>query len=278
MIMNTPFLNFFLKFPTQSIDPLNIEAIGLHYRQKSFDDGGVPIPSWRVMMFHTPVEIRWNNDYTICQKNDLFIFPPNTHVRYSSLDEECFDSSWVRFAGTLADTFVANHNLPCNKAIAFDTSEESDLWVSLLLDTCQQNAVDHEILHHLFNIWLKVIKKQHQSIDQTRIPGNIEKSRNYIEIHYLEKLSLSRLAQEAGMSKTYFCNQFSKHYKISPGEYQIRLKLQHAVHLLENRNLNISDIADQCGYKDVYYFSRQFKERLGRSPNNYRKEKMSAVN
>ena len=37
-------------------------------------------------------------------------------------------------------------------------------------------------------------------------------------------------------------------------------------------------IADRCGYADVYYFSRQFKKLSGVSPGLFRKKEMELVN
>ncbi len=46
--------------------------------------------------------------------------------------------------------------------------------------------------------------------------------------------------------------------------------LQNHVRLLESQ-LNISEVAQEFGHRDIVFFSRQFKQVLGRSPRTYRR-------
>ena len=41
--------------------------------------------------------------------------------------------------------------------------------------------------------------------------------------------------------------------------------------LISDENLNIGEIAIECGYDSVYAFSRAFKNMVGMSPNKFRK-------
>jgi transcriptional regulator GlxA family with amidase domain len=50
----------------------------------------------------------------------------------------------------------------------------------------------------------------------------------------------------------------------------IRRRIQRAATLLSESSLTISQIADAMGYRDVYFFSRQFKQKMGQSPRTYR--------
>ena len=39
---------------------------------------------------------------------------------------------------------------------------------------------------------------------------------------------------------------------------------------LRNSSATLETIAHELGYRDVYFFSRQFKQKTGITPNNYR--------
>ena len=56
----------------------------------------------------------------------------------------------------------------------------------------------------------------------------------------------------------------------SPIDFFIHLKMEEACRLLRLTTRRISDIANELGYKDQYYFSRLFKKKIGVSPRNYR--------
>lgn len=53
--------------------------------------------------------------------------------------------------------------------------------------------------------------------------------------------------------------------------YFTQLKMNQAVWYLQYTDDSISDVAERFGYKDVYYFSRMFKQKMGKSPRNYRR-------
>jgi AraC-like DNA-binding protein len=39
---------------------------------------------------------------------------------------------------------------------------------------------------------------------------------------------------------------------------------------MKNGDLTLEEIAEQCGFTDVYYFIRQFRKRMGITPGRYR--------
>ena len=57
---------------------------------------------------------------------------------------------------------------------------------------------------------------------------------------------------------------------MSPKKLIISLRMKKALELLKNENYTISEIADKLGYKNQFYFSKEFKEYYGVSPINYK--------
>ncbi|MFD3014289.1 helix-turn-helix domain-containing protein, partial [Streptococcus agalactiae] len=57
----------------------------------------------------------------------------------------------------------------------------------------------------------------------------------------------------------------------SPQQFLIQYRLSKACALLKNRNLNLSDIAEQIGYSNQFNFSAAFKRQYGISPRQWRK-------
>jgi two-component system response regulator YesN len=52
--------------------------------------------------------------------------------------------------------------------------------------------------------------------------------------------------------------------------YVLHLRLMHAVNLIENTDLAVSEIADASGFYDVAYFSSYFKKHFGITPTKYK--------
>jgi AraC-like DNA-binding protein len=57
---------------------------------------------------------------------------------------------------------------------------------------------------------------------------------------------------------------------VTHADFIVEARLNRARQLLLESTLSVSQIADELGYEDVFFFSRQFKERTGRTPTEYR--------
>lgn len=92
----------------------------------------------------------------------------------------------------------------------------------------------------------------------------------WMETHYAQHFSLDSLSEMANMSRRNFSRRFKAAIGKSAFNYSLELKMKGARELLKNTNLNLQDIADQLGFKDNAYFSRQFKKENKITPSAYR--------
>jgi AraC-like DNA-binding protein len=81
---------------------------------------------------------------------------------------------------------------------------------------------------------------------------------------------LRELATAAGVSVTHYSAIFRRHTGFSPIDYLIRLRVQHACWLLDTTRMSVGEVAEQCGYRDPYYFTRCFRRVMGCAPRTYR--------
>lgn len=65
---------------------------------------------------------------------------------------------------------------------------------------------------------------------------------------------------------------FVKHTGIPPMEYVIKCRIERASFLLKYTDMTIAEIAYELNYKNVFYFSRQFKQITGIPPGAYREK------
>lgn len=83
--------------------------------------------------------------------------------------------------------------------------------------------------------------------------------------------AIADLAAQAGYSPDHFSRVFRDIMGQSPRDYLVNARIDRARQLLSESSLTVSQVADALGYRDVYFFSRQFKQRTGQSPTQYRK-------
>ena len=109
-------------------------------------------------------------------------------------------------------------------------------------------------------------------------PDNIPSKTNMIAIQAAEYLSdeqhnfrsIQNVAKHFSLSRNHFTRIFTDFWHISPQDYQIAQRIRRARQLLSSTNSSLSEIANQLGYSDRFFFSRQFKEKTGLSPGIYR--------
>ncbi|TPE67343.1 AraC family transcriptional regulator [Halalkalibacterium halodurans] len=98
----------------------------------------------------------------------------------------------------------------------------------------------------------------------------IEQVVEYIHHHYMEPMTVKKLADMSGMGVKPFSYLFKKYIGMFPIDYLIQYRLKRAKNLLVSSNSSIADIAESIGYLDALYFSRLFKKHIGCSPTAFR--------
>jgi AraC family transcriptional regulator, arabinose operon regulatory protein len=89
---------------------------------------------------------------------------------------------------------------------------------------------------------------------------------NYVREHPAAWFKIIDLANRAQMSPRYFSAKFKQLMGVNAQEYEIQCRLERARFLLHYGGLTVSETADALGYKDVYFFSKQFKKYVGKNP------------
>jgi AraC-like DNA-binding protein len=79
-------------------------------------------------------------------------------------------------------------------------------------------------------------------------------------------LSVSALAEHAGMSKSSFHAHFKAVTGLTPGQYQKDIRLLEARRLILEGGQAISSVAFDVGYESPAHFSRDYARKFGRSP------------
>jgi AraC family transcriptional regulator, arabinose operon regulatory protein len=85
------------------------------------------------------------------------------------------------------------------------------------------------------------------------------------------RVSVEALAEEAGLSASQFTRRFRAFTGVSPARFVIGERLRRAEADLLESDWSIETIAERCGYADVYFFSRQFRQFRGMPPSERRR-------
>lgn len=130
-----------------------------------------------------------------------------------------------------------------------------------------------ESARHLFASFLLQLCRQAALHGVTRLAGDerLERVREAIDRRFAERLRLDELADEAGLSRTYLCRLFREYTGQSVFEYITSRRLEAVLVRLRSSDDKIAVIAAECGFGDLGFFNRTFRERLGTTPGAYRR-------
>ncbi|MBE6975765.1 MAG: helix-turn-helix domain-containing protein [Ruminococcaceae bacterium] len=103
----------------------------------------------------------------------------------------------------------------------------------------------------------------------------IPKVLEYIQQNHQKNLTLAEMADLAGYSPNYFHNIFRTVMGITPQEYLMQQRLQHAKLLLIHTDNTLSEIAYECGFSSQSHLCARFKRSVLCTPGEYRQRNMN---
>lgn len=92
--------------------------------------------------------------------------------------------------------------------------------------------------------------------------------KDFVRKHITEKISLESLQKVAHMSKSSLTRMFKDELGVTPMEYVINQRLQHAKELLRMTK-SVKESCFGAGFTDVNYFVRIFRRKEGMTPGAY---------
>ncbi|MCW6510934.1 AraC family transcriptional regulator [Lichenifustis flavocetrariae] len=89
--------------------------------------------------------------------------------------------------------------------------------------------------------------------------------------------NMDDLARLTGLSPSQTRRLFHKYLRESPRRWLIRERLIAAQSMMVRENTPLSDVAEACGFCDVYHFGREFKRIVGSTPAAWRRKEVGST-
>lgn len=93
----------------------------------------------------------------------------------------------------------------------------------------------------------------------------------YIQEHYSGEVTLAQIARSAILSENECLRCFRSMIGCTPIQYVKQVRIQKAAELLASTDRRISDIGEACGFQEMSYFAKTFRELKGCTPGEFRK-------
>jgi len=115
------------------------------------------------------------------------------------------------------------------------------------------------------------ILKLYSAVNDLNLNPIVKEAKSIIEDKYLENISLNDIAKSLNVNESYLSRLIKKEIGKSFVDIINSLKIKKSKELLEHSSLNISQIAERCGFSDYAYFYQVFIKYENISPKQYRK-------
>ncbi len=131
-------------------------------------------------------------------------------------------------------------------------------------DRLVKQSVEAQAMEALFDC--AALSPKHSQFDNE--PRAIKLVREYLHDHIGEHVTLEDLSEMVGLSRHHLLRVFSKNTGVSPHQYHVQLRIEHARRLFQ-RGLSIADVAYETGFVDQSHFTKAFKKVIGVTPGQY---------
>jgi AraC family transcriptional regulator len=102
-------------------------------------------------------------------------------------------------------------------------------------------------------------------------PWQLQRARDFINANLAGDPSISQVADECGLSSSYFIRAFKQATGVPPHRWLTKQRVERAKELLRDPGRGLSDIAQLCGFVDQSHFTRVFSRSEGYSPGRWRR-------
>lgn len=142
-----------------------------------------------------------------------------------------------------------------------------------------QTLLDKQTLAEFEEYLAQVLENlRRERLEQQESAGICADSRACIEKHYSDpQMSLSYLSESMGMSASYLSRLYKQKYGVSVLQDITRIRLVNAKRLLQDTDLNVTEIAEKTGFSNSNVFIKVFKKWEGLTPGQYKELYRSTV-
>jgi len=206
-----------------------------------------------------------------------FYIPENKNCILVQLEFQINEYNFLNQYSNLKDNFLFFHEILTHSNDYFKISGDTkiSLVIERIIDELKNEQDGFEELTKLYfsELFILLSRNIKSKKNVSRIKHSNRFIHNAIEIinnRFADKITIEEIAKKCNVSSRYLRKVFHKEMGLNLSEYIKSLRLQKAKELMDNLNLNLTNISQQSGFSNQQYFCKVFKDSVGVSPKEYR--------
>jgi len=246
------------------------------------DSAGVRGPEFRVLNSYAIVYLLdgsgfyrdTNRHEGTVQAGDLIVLFPEIGHLYGPGIGERWSELYVMFDGPAFDLWRQAGLL--NPARPISRLEPINAWLEQLEATLRPNALTPTgralELSRFLAVLTEMLALTSSELVLMPEPAWLTQACELLSDDLAQAVDLVHVAETVGLTYETFRKQFQRATGASPAHYRTIRRIDQACTLLQVANLTTATIALRLGFSDEYHFSRRFKQIVGLSPREFRRQ------
>ena len=211
------------------------------------------------------------------KEGSVILIRPNQWHRYKPLKNRGWKEHYLGFNGTFAQNIFEVYGLSSDVPIIHVGFEDpilhlfQDIFNLIKLEKPGYQQICSGIVIQILGIIVGI--QRNISSTNNRVETVIQKACLIIRENLDKNLNIEQMAEGLNVSYSLFRSSFKKYTGLSPNQYHLSLRIQHAIYLLNSTDLSIKEISFNLGFCSIFYFSKVFKEKTRQNPSCYRQKR-----
>ncbi len=212
-------------------------------------------------------------------EGQMFLVKDGEPTEYSADTEDPWYYAWIVFCGHNARSYMEYAGFGDGIYVQ-DCHVDPTAFRDIL-----QKIIDHPHLSYSSEIYrlslaiqaLSLAIESYEKSQEARPERNMLTVDDYVNyaVEYIQNnyahVRIGDVAEYLGLNRTYMTSIFKRKMLLSPQEFLMQVRMDHARDMLQQTDFSIRAISGEVGYEDQLTFSKIFKKKFGVSPEKYRR-------
>lgn len=233
------------------------------------------VPDYTLLLVKSPAYFYLNGIRTETEPQTAVLFPPHAPVRYGSVGTP-YKDDWLHFVAEGGEELLGELNLPVQTPLALPDLPSLSGCLRVLVrkrragGRYQAEAEDALLRGLLYGLSDQIQEQSDRRWERPYFRA-LQELRTEIYNTPEKHWQVPAMASQLHLSVSYFQHLYREVFGISCIRDVIVARMERAKFLLETTDLAVWMLAEVCGYESELHFMRQFRQREGMTPTEYRK-------
>ena len=204
---------------------------------------------------------------------DMLVIPPGEPVYLGTTADAPtgYTNDWIYLSGKEVEGLITRYPIPLGTAFPVGNPEILRPYIENVIreDSVRMPGYPDQLLFMTGQLIITLHRICGRETAQ--VHSTVEKARETIMRAPERPWTLEQMAQLCSYSPSRFSALYKERFGVAPKQDLLEARVEMASRMLRYTDLSVTEIADHCGFRNIYYFSKYFKAIQGQTPTQYRK-------